>query len=657
MPSLLTPGVYRSPAPTPRRDLGLVRTDVAAFAGWAERGPIAPEVIPPLSDPRQWAIRISSWDEYRLYFGGYVAHGYMPWAVRAFFENGGKTCFVVRVSASAAKNLDDRPLAASLVVPAALSPATAPTLAADAPAEAATITVSDASAIKADALISIASRGLDELLEVKSVAGIVITLKSPTRIAHAQNDAVTIYVRGFELRAKSAGNWGNRIRVHFTELDDPSTFAMRLAADPGIGDTQPERENYVRLTLTDPNAETYAPKVLAASKLIDFVFDPENPIDAKKTPKTLLLGTGPLRDGWARLAGGRDGLAAITLNDFIGRGDDPRGIHLFEEIEDVSFTAIPDAVWRGDPPPITPPPPPTDPCTPKPKPPDPPDGFPPPPPDATATPPVLEEEAADKFTKDIHHAMIEQCARLRYRCAILDPPDAKQPVQVEEWVDKQGLRIRDAKFAALYYPWLKIPDPTRRGEHSRRVPPSGHVAGQWAANDLKFGVQHPPANEPIENVVDVGRDIDDRQQEGLNAKGIDCIRVLPGRGIRIWGARSLSTEAQWKFIHVRRLMSYIEECVEKSTQWAVFEPHDEMLRRTLVHSIEVFLTGIWSTGGLRGNAPREAFYVKCDETNNPRASVDAGLLICEIGIAVAAPMEFIVFEIRRSVTGSHVVED
>jgi phage tail sheath protein FI len=181
----------------------------------------------------------------------------------------------------------------------------------------------------------------------------------------------------------------------------------------------------------------------------------------------------------------------------------------------------------------------------------------------------------------------------------------------------------------------------------------------YARIDNQFGVHRPPANAELKFVTDVSEEISGVQQEYLNPYGINAIRAFPGRGIRIWGARSLADtqrDRDWRFIHVRRLMSMIEESIDDSMQWAVFEPNDETLRRTLVHSLSVFLEAIWRQGGLKGAVSAEGFYVKCDETNNPQAVIDRGQLICEVGIAVAAPMEFIIFEVRQQPGGAQIVE-
>jgi phage tail sheath protein FI len=259
----------------------------------------------------------------------------------------------------------------------------------------------------------------------------------------------------------------------------------------------------------------------------------------------------------------------------------------------------------------------------------------------------------EKDVFNIYQEMLGQCERLRDRVAILDPPAAQKPKQVVEWRNKFNSR-----FGALYYPWLKVPESLNANGKTRLVPPSGHVAGVYARIDNQFGVHRPPANASLEFVTDVADEITAIQQEELNPFDVNAIRPFSGRGIRVWGARSLAerSDSDWRFIHARRLMSMIEESVYKSMQWAVFEPNDFALRRTLVHSLSVFLEQIWRQGGLKGALMSEAFYVKCDETNNPPSVIDAGQIVCQVGIAVAAPMEFIIFEIRRGPSGTQITE-
>ena len=169
-------------------------------------------------------------------------------------------------------------------------------------------------------------------------------------------------------------------------------------------------------------------------------------------------------------------------------------------------------------------------------------------------------------------------------------------------------------------------------------------------------MQKPPANVQLQFISDVDVAVTDQQQGFLNPLGVNAIRPIPGRGIRVWGARSISTDSDWTFIHTRRLMSMIEDSVEKASQWVVFQPNDADLRRMLTHSLNTFLQSIWLTGGLQGTVATDGYFVKCDDSNNPQSSIDAGMLICQVGVAIAAPMEFLIFEVRRSVAGSQVVE-
>jgi uncharacterized protein len=236
---------------------------------------------------------------------------------------------------------------------------------------------------------------------------------------------------------------------------------------------------------------------------------------------------------------------------------------------------------------------------------------------------------------------------------------------MKQFSDLYGWRDRFVtRFAALYYPWLDVPDPLSPNGALRRVPPTGHVAGVYARTDKQFGVHWPPANAALAFVADVADRLTDLGQQRLNPYGINVIRSFPKRGVRIWGARSLAKTddahrqsiGYWQFIHARRLMSMIEESLSKSMQWAVFEANDFTLRQTLVHSISVFLETVWRSGGLKGSRPGDGFYVKCDESNNPPAVIEAGQMVCEIGVAIAAPMEFLVFEIRRNPSTTEISE-
>jgi hypothetical protein len=616
-----------------------VRTDIAGFVGFAERGPLPPPVNDVNFDPASVALRLTSWKEYQAHFGGFSRYGYLAYAVRAFFENGGMECYVVRVAAITAANEQDRPSAALLTVPgSAPAPLPGVTLSDDVPAGSNTIPLSTAADLAPGDYVSLSANGLQDTATVVSLNGLSAILSRQLHASYAKDTPVARAASSCYFLARSAGNWGNRLRLRITPLD-AQFFALRVTLEPG-DDIQPiEEEFYTRITLITGDSKSYAPDVLRdRSNLVDCFTsaNSNNQVLAGAVVQDLIL------------SGGRDGVSTVTQFDFTGAPDDMRGLRLLEGIDAVAILCVPDAVFLQPPDSLPPTAQPDDPCHPVVQKSD----APPPPPDPTCKPALISDPAR----LFIQNSMIEQCERLRDRIAILDPPPDLQPVQMQLWPGQQQLRNPMGKFGALYYPWLKVPDALSVSGPNRAVPPCGHVAGIYARTDHTFGVQKPPANEELEFAADTVLSISDLQQESLNDLRVNCLRSLPGRGIRVWGARSLSTGAQWKFIHTRRLMSMTEESIDKSTRWTVFELNNEALRRTLVHSLNVFLEGIWRRGGLKGTTTAQAYYVRCDETNNPQPVIDQGQLICQVGIAVAAPMEFLVFEIRRTVAGSEVVE-
>ncbi|MFI5672675.1 phage tail sheath subtilisin-like domain-containing protein [Streptomyces sp. NPDC051704] len=245
--------------------------------------------------------------------------------------------------------------------------------------------------------------------------------------------------------------------------------------------------------------------------------------------------------------------------------------------------------------------------------------------------------------KAIQMAMISHCENMANRMAILDPLPDMGPTEVYDW--RQNEAGFDSKYATLYYPWIQVADPST-GE-GFLMPPSGHVAGLWARNDEERGVHKAPANEVLRGALDLGIQVTKGEQEQLNPAGINCIRSFPGRGIRIWGARTLSSDPAWRYLNVRRLFNYLEESIYLGSQWAVFEPNDVRLWSTVRRNIAAFLTNEWRSGALFGNSPDEAFYVRCDETTNPPEVIEAGQVICEIGVAPVKPAEFVVFRIAQ----------
>jgi len=233
------------------------------------------------------------------------------------------------------------------------------------------------------------------------------------------------------------------------------------------------------------------------------------------------------------------------------------------------------------------------------------------------------------------------------RMVILDSPsNCQKPQQVVEWLNN-GFGRR-SMFGALYYPWIKVANPRDRG-NPIMVPPCGHMMGVWGRTDETRGVYKAPANEVPRGVIGLDYEVNFREQELLNPLGINCIRKFPNRGIRIWGARTLvePDKTEWRYISVRRLISYIEKSLELGTQWAVFEPNDQLLWARVRRTVSNFLERIWREGALFGSTPQQAFYVKCDAELNPPETMILGRLYIEVGVCPVRPAEFVVFRISQ----------
>jgi phage tail sheath protein FI len=259
----------------------------------------------------------------------------------------------------------------------------------------------------------------------------------------------------------------------------------------------------------------------------------------------------------------------------------------------------------------------------------------------------------DDGVQAVQTAIIDHCTLMGDRMAILDPPPGLGPQQVKEWrTEKVNY---DSKYATLYYPWIEVFDPI--SGRKRAMPPCGHMAGVWARNDDTRGVHKAPANETVRGAIGLATQLTKGEHDQLNPLGINCIRAFPGRGIRVWGARTLSSEAEWRYLNVRRLFNYLEESILDGTQWVVFEPNDDALWARIRRTISAFLVNEWRKGALFGLTPDEAFYVKCDRETNPAESIDIGQVVCEVGVAPVKPAEFVIFRLAQFSGGTSLVNE
>lgn len=255
---------------------------------------------------------------------------------------------------------------------------------------------------------------------------------------------------------------------------------------------------------------------------------------------------------------------------------------------------------------------------------------------------TFETIAADVGQQLIGHAE----TRRSYRIAVLDTPPAKEPGEIIELKGKI-----DSTKAALYYPWISVANPVAATDPTQPtvidLPPSGHVCGIYARTDIQRGVWKAPANETVTGAIGLQRAVSFGEQEQLNPLGINCIRALPNRGIRVWGARTISSDPEWKYVNIRRYFLYLENSIDRGTQWAVFEPNGEALWANVRTTISDFLYNEWVNGALLGATPKEAFFVHCDRSTMTQNDLDNGRLICLIGVAAIKPAEFVIFRIGQ----------
>jgi len=237
--------------------------------------------------------------------------------------------------------------------------------------------------------------------------------------------------------------------------------------------------------------------------------------------------------------------------------------------------------------------------------------------------------------------MEKHCRRMRYRVGVVDARESMTLSEVRDFRSNFS-----SSQMALYYPWVVIADPTAQ-KPTVTVPPAGFVAGVYANTDVTRGVHKPPANEAVLGVLRMAQEVNRFQQELLNPNGVNCLRSFPGRGHRVWGARTLSDDPEWKYVNVRRYFNYLERSIEKSTQWAVFEPNGEALWANVRGAVEDFLFNEWKNGRLLGGSPKEAYFVRCDRSTMTQNEIDNGIMVCVVGVAALKPAEFVVFRIGQ----------
>lgn len=630
MPEYLAPGVYVEETSFRAKSIEGVSTSTAGFVGPSRYGPI--EGLPQLITSFQEFERIFGGDDRLNYFEETErSHNYLAHGVRAFFENGGRRVYVSRIYA-----LPDPQSPSAVALDALLASRGHAsgtlggiTIQARFPGEAGECRVglrlrvgqdvlsetTDADGtrpvlrgVRPDdivALVEGGSPGDSHLARaVRDPDGVTWRLDdgaAPVTVDSLSADEDTVHVLTVSVEVTFLDRLGEVIRQETWEdlrfepdPDDSRALTTRFAAQ------LPSRTDELRTPVS-----VLAPSmsgVEIASALLAQLADVTSP----PAP-----GSPPFPDdiqGLDRaivelaLSGGSDGTPPQPEHY---QGDEPNddperatGLMALENIPDISIVAAPGYSAGG----------------------------------RTGTGRVA--------TQAISNALISHAERMTYRIAVLDSADGQLPADVRA---QRGQL--DSTHAALYYPWIRVLDPVTDQEIV--LPPSGFVSGIYARNDIENGVHKAPANEVVRGALGFERTLNKAHQDVLNPEGINCFRFFEGRGNRLWGARTISSDPEWKYVNLRRYFAYLEHSIDKGTQWAVFEPNGEQLWANLRRTVEDFLLNEWSNGALLGEKADKAYFVKCDRSTMSQNDLDNGRLVCLIGVAPLRPAEFVIFRIGQ----------
>ena len=668
MAEYLAPGVYVEEIEAGPKPIEGVSTSTTGMVGMTARGPA--DGLPKL---------VTSFAEYRRRFGGYLddaaldGYQYLPYAVRGFFENGGKRVYIKRVLDTGTADTAGTAAAASPPVGGIVT-----RLAQNATATATTIRLISLRGIENASTVDLSqTKNGTTTTESVTVASYTPGTKTVTLTAALANDFEAKYTSvtitsiadpgtPLELEAADPGAWGNGIHVQVFHTSAASAAVQAIVTNVVANDTVQlstgsgfyagaivefdlgQSKVYAQVTAVngrsitvatpfgattdlDPDAGTATTMARTCEFRLVISYDGvtedydglslndttsryyqtviNNVSTLVRVPSTVVADTTTedpftqpsAADGLTlALAGGLDGSAPSDA-DYVGVDNGPgqrTGIAALADIDEVSLVAAPGMV-----------------------------------------------------SQTIQNALIAHCELLLDRFAVLDPDYASNNA-LENIQDQRNLY--DTKYAALYFPNIKAFDPLTGGEIV--LPPSGHVLGLYAKTDIERGVHKAPANVVVGSITGLDLTINKGEQDILNPRNINVIRDFraSGRGYRVWGARCLTSDSQWKYVPVRRLFIFVEESLDEGLQWVVFEPNAEPLWARVRQSISNFLVRVWRDGALMGTTPEEAYFVRCDRTTMTQDDIDNGRLIILVGIAPVKPAEFVIVRIQQYTAEANV---
>lgn len=590
MAEYLSPGVYVEEFDSGAKPMEGVGTSTAGFIGLASKGPVlgAPQLVTNFAD-------------FKRIYGGYLPekefgnYRFLAYAVEHFFINGGSRCFITRVAPADAKQ-------STGCLPTAEQPEVR--FIAKNPGrwgDRLSVRVRESSKAKTQ-ILEILGAGAEKKYRVKNGAGflendiVAFTCSGSSEIFYnrvvSNQDQVITFVRDFP---------GDVVDTALLPEKLISTCEVDLEVNY---EDQSELYENVSFNIAAPN---YIEKKLAKSDLIiaEYVSAEERAAWSANTgalsagseksdirsPFDVLTNNRTVSPLLALTGGSNGSIDSISASDFIGTDNGAgrrTGIQAFLDNDAAAVMAIPGV---------------TDP--------------------------------------NVQLALSAHCENLGSRFAVLDVPrDAKKVQEVGA-----HRAMFDTSYAALYHPWLLVFDPLDKKNIA--IPPSGSVAGIYARSDISRGVHKAPANEVVRSCVGLDCQFNRGEQDILNPKGVNLIRAFPGQGIRVWGARTATSDGSWKYVNVRRLFIFIEESIKANTNWVIFEPNDEVLWVRVQRTISSFLTNLWRNGYLAGSSADEAFFVNIGRSTMSQDDIDNGRLICVIGVAPVKPAEFVIFRITQ----------
>jgi hypothetical protein len=631
MPEYLSPGVYVEEVSFRSKSIEGVPTSTTGMVGLAHYGPTYYASGPLAVEPRL----VTSYTEFERVYGGidrlqlsdapdrecYLAH-----AVRAFFSNGGKRVYVSRVFS--ANGVGDTGVASRDVnVPAT---AFAATWRGRWPGAMGNVHVQVLARRSKNLLVDFST--IYPADDPRSAWGIQATRVRAGAVVEIIQAGDPIPVGNTDLNP-------DQLAVVEVDADGRQTFRGD-GADVGVnpGDTialielqvqvrvGPERLDVYDELATHPDQKRYAGRILQREDPEDenaMVWLDWDPAAAGANAEQLRflparLAAALQQNTSPRLASGNDGRmpgvdgARDTLEGMEASPDDvtqkATGIFALDEIDDIAIVAMPDGAALDDP--------------------------------------------DQRFVA--MQRLIQHCEQMRYRIAVVDGPRNSSMNEIREFRGKF-----DSKYSALYHPWIEVLDPNERpaqGAPQRRIllPPSGFVTGIYARSDIERGVHKAPANEVVQGLTRFEININKGRQDVLNPEGINALRFFEGRGNRVWGARTMSSDPEWKYVNVRRLFIFVEHSIDKGSQWAVFEPNGPRLWGNIRQMVEDFLLVLWRDGALLGDKPEDAYFVRCDRTTMTQNDLDNGRMICLIGMAPVKPAEFVIFRVGQWTADSKV---